>query len=127
MKFYIDRKKRNLITESSSKDDTKMEYNAKSSIGRENVDISMTIKSKKEEKKSNKNDDGMSIDERIEKLELQISDLCSSKASSPNFSAYAVAILSDTAATLLSLVSLSASCFSLSGLGSSTSKSSPSP
>ena len=29
MKFYIDRKKRNLITESSSKDDTKMEYNAK--------------------------------------------------------------------------------------------------
>ena len=50
----------------------------KSSIGRENVDISMTIKSKKEEKKSNKNDDGMSIDERIEKLELQISDLCSS-------------------------------------------------
>ena len=78
MKFYIDRKNRNLITESSSKDDTKMEYNAKSSIGRENVDISMTIKSKKEEKKSNKNDDGMSIEERIEKLELQISDLCSS-------------------------------------------------
>ena len=36
------------------------------------------IKSKKEEKKSNKNDDGMSIEERIEKLELQISDLCSS-------------------------------------------------
>ena len=54
MKFYIDRKKRNLITESSSKDDTKMEYNAKSSIGRENVDISMTIKSKKEEKKNSK-------------------------------------------------------------------------
>ena len=44
----------------------------------ENVDISMTIKSKKEEKKYNKNDDGMSIAERIEKLELQISDLCSS-------------------------------------------------
>ena len=43
MKFYIDRKKRNLITESSSKDDTKMEYNAKSSIGRENVDISIDL------------------------------------------------------------------------------------
>lgn len=50
MKFYIDRKKRNLITESSSKDDTKMEYNAKSNIGRENVDISMTIKSKKKKR-----------------------------------------------------------------------------
>ena len=78
MKFYIDRKKRNLVTESSSRDDTKMEYNAKSSIGRENVDISMTIKSNKDEKKSIKNDDGMSIEDRIEKLELQISDLCSS-------------------------------------------------
>ena len=39
-----------------------------------------------------------------------MSALCSSAASSPNFSAYDVAILSDTAATLLSLVSLSASC-----------------
>ena len=43
-----------------------------------NMKFYMTIKSKKEEKKSNKNDDGMSIEERIEKLELQISDLCSS-------------------------------------------------
>lgn len=78
MKFYIERKKRNLVTTSSSKNNSKMEYNAKSSIGRENIDISMTINSRSENKSDNKNDSGMSIEERIEKLELQISDLCSS-------------------------------------------------
>lgn len=78
MIFYIDRKKKNLVTESSSKNDKKMEYSACSSLGKEKVDISMTINSKKDTKDNMKNDSGLTISERIAKLELQISDLTSS-------------------------------------------------
>ena len=78
MKFYIDRKKRNLVEESYSKDDKKLEYSANSSLGKEKIDITMTINSKKDDKKSNKDDSGLTISERIEKLETQISDLTSS-------------------------------------------------
>src|SRR5574344_2726721 len=53
MKFYIDRKKRNLVEESYSKDDKKLEYSANSSLGKEKIDITMTINSKKDDKKSN--------------------------------------------------------------------------
>ena len=78
MKFYIDRKKRNLVEESYSKDDKTLEYSAKSNIGKENIDINMTINSKRDDKKSNKDESGLTISERIEKLETQISDLTSS-------------------------------------------------
>lgn len=78
MKFYIERKKRNLVTNSSSKSSNKMEYSAKSCIGKENIDISMSISSKREDVRNIKSDSGMSIEERIEKLELRLSDLCSS-------------------------------------------------
>lgn len=78
MKFYIDRKKRNLVEEAYSKNDKLMEYTAKSKIGKENVDISMTINSQINDKKNNVNEDGLTINERIEKLEMQISDLTSS-------------------------------------------------
>ena len=78
MKFYIDRKKRNLVEESYSKDDKTLEYNAKSNIGKENIDITMTINSKKNDKKNSKDESGLTISERIEKLETQISDLTSS-------------------------------------------------
>ena len=78
MKFFIERKKKNLITESYSKDDKTMEYTAKSSIDNENIDISMTINSKKDDKKNIKDESGLTIPERIERLETQISDLTSS-------------------------------------------------
>lgn len=78
MKFYIDRKKKNLVTTSYSKDDKTMEYTAKSSIGKENINISMTINSKKDDKKNDRDESGLTILERIEKLENQISDLTSS-------------------------------------------------
>lgn len=71
-------KKRNLVEESYSKDDKKLEYSANSSLGKEKIDITMTINSKKDDKKSNKDDSGLTISERIEKLETQISDLTSS-------------------------------------------------
>lgn len=75
MKYYIDRKKKNLITASYEKEDKSMEYVAKSNIGKENIDISMTIKSKKDD---NKKGSGLTIEQRIEKLETQISNLTSS-------------------------------------------------
>lgn len=78
MKFYIERKKRNLVTESYNKSNKQMEYKAKSNIGKEKIDISMTINAKTEEKDEHKNASGMTIPERIEHLELQISDLTSS-------------------------------------------------
>ena len=79
MKFYIDRKKRNLVTEYSLKDEKKIEYTASSNVGKENVDISMTINSKVNDKRNKKDDSGLSVMDRIEKLELQISDLTSSQ------------------------------------------------
>ena len=78
MTFYIDRKKKNLVTESSVKNDKQFEYSASSNVGKEKIDISMTVKSNKDTKDNIKNDSGLSVSERIEKLELQISDLTSS-------------------------------------------------
>lgn len=80
MQFYINKKKKNISNYSSSiKNNKKMEYNASSKVGKENIDISMLINSKIEDKTAEKNDNGLSIKDRIERLELQISDLtCSS-------------------------------------------------
>lgn len=78
MKFYIERKKRNLTTESYSKDNKMMEYTAKSNIDKETIDISMTINSKKDDKRNAKDESGLTIPERIERLETRISDLTSS-------------------------------------------------
>lgn len=78
MKFYIDRKKKNLIVESSLKDDKKMEYSASSNIGKENVDISMVINSKINDSGNNNGNTQLSILDRIEKLEMKISDLTNS-------------------------------------------------
>lgn len=80
MQFYINKKKRNISNiEMSTKDNKTMEYNATNKIGKENIDVSLTINSKKEEQKNGNNDMGQSVPERIEKLELQISDLTCSQ------------------------------------------------
>ena len=78
MKFYIERKKRTLILNSSLKDNKSMEYNASGKVGKEKIDIEMRINSKYNEEKSNCDENGLSVAERIEKLELQIADLCHS-------------------------------------------------
>ena len=80
MQFYINKKKKNITNYSSSiKNNKKLEYNATSKVGKENIDISMLINSKIEDKTSEKSNNGLSIKDRIERLELQISDLtCSS-------------------------------------------------
>lgn len=80
MQFYITRKKRNISNLSMSlKDNKRMEYNATSKLGKENVNISMAIDSKIDQKHNEKDESGLSITERIEKLELQISDLTCSQ------------------------------------------------
>ena len=80
MQFYITRKKRNISNSSMSlKDNKRMEYNATSKLGKENVNISMAIDSKMDQKHNEKDESGLSITERIEKLELQISDLTCSQ------------------------------------------------
>lgn len=76
MQFYINRKKKNISNFSMHhKNNKMMEYNANSKIGKENVDISLIINSKLEDKKMEKDENGLSIIERIERLELQIADL----------------------------------------------------
>lgn len=80
MQFYINKKKRNISDMSmSTKDNKTMEYTATNKIGKENVDVSLTLNSKIEEKNNGKNSEGLTLGERIEKLELQISDLTCSQ------------------------------------------------
>ena len=76
MQFYINRKKKNITDDiSSSKEFKQFEYNANSKIGKENLDLSLVINSKIDDKKKSIDDSGLSIKERIERLEFQISDL----------------------------------------------------
>lgn len=76
MQYYINRKKKNITEDcSSSKEFKQFEYNANSKMGKENIDLSLVINSKIDDKKKSIDESGLSIKERIERLELQISDL----------------------------------------------------
>ena len=80
MKSFIARKKSmNQIEESSTlKDNKTLTYNGTSKVGDEDIKISMQLDSKIDNKNPIKDESGLSINDRIEKLELQISDLTSS-------------------------------------------------
>ena len=75
MKGFIARKKAMGIKVSSMKNNKKLEYRANAKVGEEQVDINMSLNSKLNAMDDGKNADGLTIPERIEKLELQISDL----------------------------------------------------
>ncbi len=79
MKSFIARKKSmNQIAESSTlKDNKTLTYNGTSKVGDEDIKISMQLDSKIDNKNPIKDESGLSINDRIEKLELQISDLTS--------------------------------------------------
>ena len=79
MKSYIARKKRNLVLSSSEKDDKRMEYNASTKVGKEKVNISMSLSSNKESEDKHEDLDGNDIQARIEKLENRITDLTSNQ------------------------------------------------
>ena len=76
MKYYINRKKSKLGIQSSLKDSKKLEYKAKGCVGKEKIDMNMTLHTdmSDDNAKENEND----IAKRIETLEIQISGLCNS-------------------------------------------------
>ena len=80
MKLIIKRRKESLQNEitnnnKKNKNDKKLEYNAKSSIKNELVDISVNLNSKLNDDDSSKQKDLNQIMERIEGLELKIKSL----------------------------------------------------
>lgn len=79
MKNYISLKKRDLITTSYIKDLKQLNYKATTKIGEENVDFTFTINSRINTKLDNGDKEDQSIEERIEKLEMQINDLTNSE------------------------------------------------
>lgn len=76
MKFFIERKKHNMDGGSSYKNDKKLVYNATSSLGKEHVNMNLSIDTKLS---SDGENDMAAIMKRIDDLELHIKDLCSSE------------------------------------------------
>ena len=79
MKSYINLKKQKLLTSSSLKDFKNLDYRAQTSLGHEKVNININVDSKILEKSSDGVKDVFGLQERIERLELHISDLTSSE------------------------------------------------
>lgn len=79
MKLFIEMRKQDLIAETSEKNDKSFEYNATSAVGNEKIDISMNINSKYSKKHKEKNDEGMTLDQRLEKLNNNIAMLTNSE------------------------------------------------
>lgn len=79
MRSYINLKKSHLQTSSSLKDFKNFDYQAQTVVGQEKVNININVDSKVMQKKDDGNKDGKTILQRIEHLELQISDLTSSE------------------------------------------------
>lgn len=78
MRGFIDLKKRDLVTTSYVKDNKELTYRATTNIGGESVNISLNMNSKSDKKINDGEKDGMSISERIEKLESDITALTNS-------------------------------------------------
>ncbi len=78
MKLYIARKKSSAILESKLKNNKKFEYVGSTSVGKENINIHLNLDTKLQTN-LNANNNEISISDRIDKLELRVKDLCSSK------------------------------------------------
>lgn len=75
MRIFIDMRKRKLVTQSYSKNHKKGEYHGVARVGSENVNIDISMNSKADSKKAYGAKGDLSIEERIAKLELRITDL----------------------------------------------------
>lgn len=75
MQGFIEMKKRDLITKSFTKKSKKSEYHGVTRVGSEAVDISVSMSSKSKTSEDVGEKDGLSVLERIEKLELKVADL----------------------------------------------------
>ena len=78
MKSFMNRKKNSGIFENHLKNIKKFEYNANTKVGEEEINISMQLDSKINSTGADKSSGELNINDRIEKLELQISDLTNS-------------------------------------------------
>ena len=75
MKMYLDMKERDFVDSSTLKDDKRCEYNAVTKIGSENISLNMVIRANTNFSKSEGEKNGMSINQRFEKLKLRVTDL----------------------------------------------------
>lgn len=74
METFISVKKKKLLDGSYLKDDKAIQYKAASMVGQEHVTMDLTIKTSLHTKKSDGSKNGISLAERIDKLEQQIVD-----------------------------------------------------
>lgn len=79
MRMFIDMRKRNLVTSSYIKDAKKAEYHGVTRVGTESVDINLVMSSKSKSQERYKSDTDETIEQRIEKLEMRITDLCNTQ------------------------------------------------
>ena len=75
MQMFIDMKKRDLVTKSFTKDSKRSEYHGTSRVGAEVVDISVSMASKSNVTSEYGRNNDLSVEQRIDKLELQVADL----------------------------------------------------
>ena len=75
MRFFVEMKEKNLVSNSYLKDDKKCEYNAVSKIGIEKVSVNLVINTKTSYNKEDGSRNGMNVRQRIDRLKLRISDL----------------------------------------------------
>ena len=77
MKMYIEKKKKEINLDNSIKDDKSFVYQGSSKLGKESIDINVTLNSKLNS--NSDKDDSLDLVNRISKVEEQIRDLCSSE------------------------------------------------
>ncbi len=75
MEAFLQMKKREALTGSYLKDDKGVQYKAASIVGKEKISIDLSIKTELNVNLDNKNKSGMTLAQRIEKIERQIQDL----------------------------------------------------
>lgn len=75
MRSFIDIRKSKLVTVSSEKNSLESEYHGKTVIGNEYVDVDVIMHSNSKMESKCQSKDDMTIEERIAKLELRITDL----------------------------------------------------
>lgn len=75
MQMFIDMKKRDLVTKSYTKDSKRSEYHGTSRVGAEVVDINVSMASKSNVTAEYGRNNDLTVEQRIDKLELQVADL----------------------------------------------------
>ena len=75
MKMYLDMKERDFVDSSTLKDDKRCEYNAATKIGAERISVNLLIRANTNFSQTEGEKNGMTINQRFEKLKLRVSDL----------------------------------------------------